>query len=210
MSRLLKSLPPRHRAFVREYLVDLNATAACQRVGFTPSNCKSTARDLMERPEIRAAIEAGMAQRASTSSVRADLVLERLANLAHYDIADLYTEDGCIRPIDEIPRIVRDAITGVEVVEMFNDDGQRIGVTKKIKISPRIGAIDLLMKHLGLLTAPKNEDDYEDAVGTLLRIMQGHTLRPMPKNRRLPSAANVAPPIVDVTPNKTSTMEICR
>lgn len=49
-----KKLKPRERAFVREYLVDLNGTRAAQRVGYSEKSAASQASRLLRKPEVRA------------------------------------------------------------------------------------------------------------------------------------------------------------
>jgi phage terminase small subunit len=78
-------LTPKQQAFVREYPVDLCGAKAAVRAGYLPKNAKKSAHELMQKPEIRAAIDKAMRERAERTLVTADenlKAIERLANAA--------------------------------------------------------------------------------------------------------------------------------
>ena len=52
-------MTPKQEAFVREYLIDLNATQAAIRAGYSERTAGSQSFDLLQKPEIQAAIAAG-------------------------------------------------------------------------------------------------------------------------------------------------------
>lgn len=57
--RRLARLEPRQQQFVREYLVDLKATAACRRAGYTGNRLNQVGYENLIKPDIAAAIRAG-------------------------------------------------------------------------------------------------------------------------------------------------------
>lgn len=73
-----RGLTPRQAAFVREYLVDLNGTQAAIRAGYSEATAGSIAEENLKKPEIKAAVEAGMAARAAKVEVTAEMVLAGL------------------------------------------------------------------------------------------------------------------------------------
>jgi len=85
----MSKLTPKQEAFVREYLVDLNATQASIRAGYSQRSAKQTAHELMARPEIQEAISAAQAQRAERVEIQADDVLRRLWSIASADAREL-------------------------------------------------------------------------------------------------------------------------
>jgi phage terminase small subunit len=54
---LRMKLKARQADFVREYLVDLNATQAAVRAGYSPKTARSIANENLTKPDIQAAIE---------------------------------------------------------------------------------------------------------------------------------------------------------
>ena len=73
---------PKRAAFVREYLIDLNATAAAGRAGYSDPNY---GRQLLTEPNVAAAIEKAQAERAQTLRVTAQMVVEGLHAIASGD-----------------------------------------------------------------------------------------------------------------------------
>lgn len=74
-------MTPKQEAFVREYLIDLCATKAAERVGYSGKHVKKTACELMAKPEIQAAIAKAQAERAERVDDSADEVLRDLRRL---------------------------------------------------------------------------------------------------------------------------------
>ena len=70
-----KKLSQKQQAFVREYLVDLNASAAARRAGYK-TRSDSIAAQNMVKPVIQAAIQAEMDKRAERTKITADQVLK--------------------------------------------------------------------------------------------------------------------------------------
>jgi len=75
--------------FVCEYLVDLNATQAAIRAGYSEQRAGQKGWILLHTPEIAAAIEAAMAERAARVRISADMVVERWWRIATADPNDL-------------------------------------------------------------------------------------------------------------------------
>jgi len=74
----VKPLNPKQQAFVREYLVDLNASAAYRRAGYTSGNADVNGPRLLGHAGIQAALESAMQARAEKVEVTAEQVLARL------------------------------------------------------------------------------------------------------------------------------------
>lgn len=100
MARLANA--DREAAFVREYLADpeLCGWKAAQRAGFAQNNmasAKSVASRLLNRPHIKQAIDAAMAERSARTEITADMVLERLWAIATADPNEIsqYRRSAC-------------------------------------------------------------------------------------------------------------------
>lgn len=86
-------LTERQRAFVAEYLIDLNGTQAAIRAGYAPNSAGEQAVRLLADARIAAAVERGKAARNARVGITADTVLSEMAALAtssldHYVIDD--------------------------------------------------------------------------------------------------------------------------
>jgi len=86
------------------------------------------------------------------NKIKIDDVLGVLADMIKFDIAEIYDDEGRLKPIKEIPKHHREMISSVKVYEDFmNIGGQRekVGETKEVKILNKLDVIEKFMKHLG-------------------------------------------------------------
>ena len=75
-------LSDKHQRFVAEYLVDLNATAAARRAGYSEASAKTTGPRLRQRRGIAAAITAGLSDLTREIDVTSERIVEELAGVA--------------------------------------------------------------------------------------------------------------------------------
>lgn len=147
-------LTAKQQAFVNEYLIDLNATQAAIRAGYSQDTARQIGSENLSKPDIQLAIEAAQAERASRTKIDADWVLQRLALEAQADIADIYSENGSLKPVHEWPMVWRQGlVAGIDTHQEFEqtDEGKRPdGVVQKIKLSDRIKRLELIGKHIAV------------------------------------------------------------
>ncbi len=77
-----RPLTPKQDMFVREYLIDLNATQAAIRAGYSAKTAYSIGEENLKKPEIAKAIQLGMDKRAEKAIITADEVLSNIRRLA--------------------------------------------------------------------------------------------------------------------------------
>lgn len=70
-----RQLTEKEAAFVREYLVDKNATQAATRAGYSPRSAGKHAHDMLQRPVIKAALTRELKAQAARTLITADKVL---------------------------------------------------------------------------------------------------------------------------------------
>ena len=70
------TMTPKQQRFVEEYLVDLNATQAAIRAGYSEKTARSQGQRLLTNVDIAMAIEAGQTERSERTEVTQDYVLE--------------------------------------------------------------------------------------------------------------------------------------
>jgi phage terminase small subunit len=139
------SVTAKHKIFIREYLIDLNATQAALRAGYKKSYARRACFVLLRKPAVAAAVAEGMAARARRTDIDADRVMREYAKLAFCDIRRLATwgKDGVeLRPHTEITE--DDAAAIVELSRTGKSQGARI------KIHDKRAALDALARHLGV------------------------------------------------------------
>lgn len=143
-ARPAKGLTPKQAQFVREYLVDRNATQAAIRSGYSVKTAATIGDENLRKPEIATAIQKAMDKRSERTEITADRVLREIACLALYDPSEL-VQQPCTKPEDIalLPEHVRRAIIGWSWDKMGNF---------VLKLSPKVPALDQLGRHLKLFT----------------------------------------------------------
>ncbi len=76
------ALTKKQKRFVEEYLIDLNATQAAIRAGYSPQTAYSIGDENLKKPEIKNAIDKALAERSRRTGVNADRIIEELAKIA--------------------------------------------------------------------------------------------------------------------------------
>lgn len=149
MSKLL----PKQSRFVSEYLIDLNATQAAIRAGYSKHTAKRAGNALMSKPHVKAAIEAGKSVVAAELVMQRQEVLERLTLLGRADPRRLYRKDGTLKPMHELDDIAAASIAGVEIEQRAELAGRgrkktRVDVrVAKIKHRDPVRALEMLGRH---------------------------------------------------------------
>ena len=136
-----RTLSPKQAAFVAEYLIDLNATQAAIRAGYSEKSAARISVELLNKTQVRKAIEKAQAKRTERTEITADRVVTELAKIAFADPRDLM-EWGPNGLVLKDCRIIPAAVA--EVSE--GKDGMKLKKLDKLK------ALELLGRHLGMFT----------------------------------------------------------
>lgn len=146
---------PRQAEFVRQYLVDLNATQAAIRAGYSVKTAYSIGAGLLQNPLVSAAIAEAQARRERRTEITQDRVVAELAKIAFGNIRDVmeWGPDGVtVRSSEELTD--GQAAGVAEVSKSTTRDGGSL----KLKRHDKVKALELLGRHLGMFTDKvKNE-----------------------------------------------------
>ncbi len=146
-------LTPRQRLFVQEYLIDLNASQAALRAGYSINNAHKIGSQLLENPRIKQAVKLAMYEREQRTKVTQDRVIEELAKIAFINPTDVVNSyDASLH--NGAAREDTAAISSIRVKKFPSREG--FGVEREIKLHDKIRALDLLGKHLGLFNDKLN------------------------------------------------------
>lgn len=144
---------PKHARFVAEYLIDLNATQAAIRSGYSKRTANRIASHLLSKVDIRQAIDAQQAKQLESTELSAARVLEEMRRLAFSDVRAFFDERGNLKPMRELTAEQGAALSSVEVLQrnLTSGDGQ-VDTLHKIKTWDKVRALEMLGKHFALLT----------------------------------------------------------
>lgn len=82
-------LTAKQQRFCDEYLIDLNATQAAIRAGYSPGTAEQAASRLLTIVKVSDEIAREMAERSKRTGINQDRVVKELAKLAFVNIADV-------------------------------------------------------------------------------------------------------------------------
>lgn len=149
-------MTPKQQAFVAHYLVDRNATQAAIRAGYSPKTAASIGEENLKKPEIRAAIDAGLNDLAARVGITAEAVLRERKRIAFFDPRQLLDSEGNPKPLQELDADTAAAIAGLEVVQMTGGEATPgvLSYVKKYKLAAKDTSLAALEKYLGLHEKP--------------------------------------------------------
>lgn len=147
-------LTPKQEAFVREYLIDLNATQAAIRAGYSEKTAYSQGQRLLKNVEIAQALETAMAARSQRTEVTADRVLAELAKIGFGDIRKMFTESGSLVPVRELDDDAAACLSSIEITtrKVRGGDDDEVEEVSKLKLWDKRAALVDIGRHLGMFT----------------------------------------------------------
>lgn len=147
----MPKLTPKQEAFVREYLVDLNATQAAIRAGYSQKTANEQASRLLANVSIQEAVAAGRSARAQKLEVTAEQVLQW-----HIDQYRINSQTYGKTEFD-----------GETRAQIYDENGK--AVQQQVDAPAANKALELIGKHLGFY----EKDNKKDLSGELNIIWGG-------------------------------------
>ena len=153
----MTSLTPKQARFVEEYLVDLNATQAAIRAGYSAKTAYSQGQRLLKNVEVEAAIQKAQDARAKRTEVTIDRVLTELAVVGFADMGTyLNLVDGRVERRDwsDLPVDATKVIQEITQEEHTGGRGHDVGEVRrtKFKLYSKLDALEKIARHLGMFT----------------------------------------------------------
>jgi len=177
------SLNRKQQLFVAEYLVDLNATQAAIRAGYSVRTAFRSGAQNMQKSAIKAAIDAEIEKQKARINITADSVVKELALVGFANMADFIVidEGGGIQaiPLDQLAegksRIIKKVkekrvIRTVKGTKEKPDGEEILDATYEFELCDKVKSLELLARHLGLLN-DKNEFGLNAATAALILSM---------------------------------------
>jgi phage terminase small subunit len=160
------ALTAKQQRFVDEYLIDLNATQAAIRAGYSQKTARSISNENLTKPDIQAAIEKGMQARSGRVEITQDMVLRELAKIGFSDIRKVVRwGETMVRMVDGEEGEAEDMVPyhGLALIDSAEIDDSTAGAIAevsqgrdglKVKMYDKRGALVDLGRHLGMFAAP--------------------------------------------------------
>ncbi|WP_288725727.1 terminase small subunit [uncultured Enterobacter sp.] len=150
----MAKLTDKQELFAREFIVDLNATQAAIRAGYSEKSSRNQGARMMANDDILDRIAELKAERNEQVGVDAAYVLRRLTEIDQMDVLDILLASGELKPIKDWPKVWRTTLSGMDVVEMASADSAAL--LKKIKWPDKVKNLELLGKHVNVQAFKEN------------------------------------------------------
>ena len=142
----MSKLTAKQQSFCDEYLIDLSATHAAIRAGYSKKTARVIGQENLLKPAIKTIIDKKMAERAERTQITADYVLIRLGEIESFDIREMYNEQGDVKPVHEWSDLAARVVSGLDISNVVSGDELEV-VIKKLKMESRTKALELAGKH---------------------------------------------------------------
>lgn len=137
----------KQQRFCSEYLVDLNATQAAIRAGYSPKTAHSQGERLLRNAEVKQAIQAAQLARQQRTEITQDRIVAELAKVAFGDPRDLMEwGPGGVKLKPSTDLTADQAAQVSEVSETITAAGGSL----KLKKHDKVKALELLGRHVGM------------------------------------------------------------
>ncbi|AZD93032.1 MULTISPECIES: terminase small subunit [Pseudomonas] len=160
------ALTAKQQRFVDEYLIDLNATQAAIRAGFSAKTARQAGNRLLTNVDIQQAIQAGMEARSGRVAITQDMVLRELAKIGFSDIRKVVRwGETMVRMADAEDEGAEGMVPyhGLALIDSTDvDDDTAAAIAEvsqgrdglKVKLHDKKGALVDIGRHLGMFSAP--------------------------------------------------------
>ena len=141
------NLTPKQKRFCEEYLIDLNATQAATRAGYSKITARLTGHRMITNDNIQTEIQKLMKAREKRTEITQDRVLEELFYLGFSNIKDYVdasTAKGFVT-FKDIEKIPDEKARAIEAIKANYKEG-RI----EFKLHSKTKTLEMIGRHLGM------------------------------------------------------------
>jgi phage terminase small subunit len=173
------------RRFCAEYVIDMNATQAAIRAGYSEKTAYSSGQRLLKSVEIQAGLAEWQRKMASDLEITPKRVLKEWAGIAFGNIDDFTDDEGRI-DLSKATRAQKATISEITTETYVEGHGEDAETVKRVKLKfhSKTQSLDALSKHLGLFETDNKQKGVDvDALRELIRgIQDGGSSRLLPSS----------------------------
>jgi phage terminase small subunit len=178
-----KPLRDKQQRFIEEYLIDLNATQAAVRAGYSAKTAHEIGQENLRKPAIAFAINQAKLAQSERTSITADQTLQEYASIAFSDMREhaVWGPDGVtLKPSATLSDAAAKAVQEVSSVTKTRTYSPSAGesvttveVHTRIKLYNKQAALRDLAEHLKLLGSHQGALDEQFIVG-FVEVVKTH------------------------------------
>lgn len=133
----------KQKRFVEEYLIDLNATQAAIRAGYSPDTAEQIGYQLLQKTSVSNEVSKAMAERSKRTGINQDRVIQELAKIGFAKITDV------VDP--ETAKVKTDAAEeDLACIQSIKIKPNEWGTEREVKLYDKKGALVDIGRHLGM------------------------------------------------------------
>ena len=151
----MAKLTAKQQRFVNEYLIDLNATQAAIRAGYSEKTAFSIGTENLRKPLIQKAIQQRKQAREQRTEITQDRVIQELAAIGFARATD-YAK---IAPGGGVDFVSTEELTESQKAAVVSIKETQNGT--EIRLADKLKALELIGKHLGMFDRNTNGIDQE-------------------------------------------------
>ena len=137
----MTKLNERQKLFCKEYLIDLNATQAAIRAGYSKKTAQEQSSRLLSNVIVSTYLQGLLDKRSKKLEVSAEKTLNRLMQGQEFDVRKLYNDNGTLKKPHELDDDTAKAVVGVK----YDNSG-----SIEYKIIDVKGCTELVGRHIKL------------------------------------------------------------
>ncbi len=145
----MPKLTDKQELFCREYLIDLNATQAAIRAGYSKKTAPKIGSENLQKPDVQAVITKLKAERNKSTTIDAEYVLNRLKEIDQLDVLDILEDDlSAFKRLSEWPKSWRTSVSSIDMKRMITGDVE--AAIEKIKWPDKVKNLELIGRHVSV------------------------------------------------------------
>jgi phage terminase small subunit len=146
-------LSTKQQRFIDEYLVDLNATQAAIRAGYSKRTARAIGCENLTKPDIQMKIQVRLRQAEDKAGQERVRVLKGLMQIADADMTQLFDQDGGLLPVEAWPEGIAPAVKSCRTVVSGKPGIKNHRRVTTIVMQDKVPALSTLLDYL----APKSK-----------------------------------------------------
>ncbi|CAH1002699.1 hypothetical protein LEM8419_03571 [Neolewinella maritima] len=164
LSELSERLTDKQRTFAKEYILDLNATQAAKRAGYSEKTAVDIGCENLKKPNITQYIDALRNDLFSATGITAAKVVMEHKKAAFTGMGQFLDGWDMEKDWNDLPEDAKDILSEVTVTRTVNEDGSRTVERVQMKRVSKTESLKEISKILGIYAPTKSENTVEASV----------------------------------------------
>jgi phage terminase small subunit len=167
-------LNEKQQRFCEEYIIDLNATQAAIRAGYSQATAGAKGHELLKIVEIQEYLSQLRIEQQARIQITGDMVIKELAKVGFTNIQDYIEEGNTVKDFSQIDSGKASCVAGLKRSVTTFGSGKDAGTkeTVEFKLWDKVAALEKLGKHFGIFEAD-NKQQTNHTVNVERKVIDG-------------------------------------